>query len=135
MKKYGCIHPDILYALSRCGHGDRILIADGNYPVATRCPQAQTVYLGVCAGVPKVPEVLDAILAEINAEAAAVMTPGNGSSPEIFAEFAALLPGIQLSELGRFDFYTAAAQADVRLVLSTGEQRTFANLLLTVGVA
>lgn len=135
MNKQGCIHPEILHALSLCGHGDRVLIADGNYPIASRCPQARAVYLGVCAGVPEVTQVLDAVLAQIAVEAAAVMTPGDGVVPEVFAEFEARLPGIRLSEFNRFDFYAEAAGADVRLVISTGEQRTFSNILLTVGVA
>ena len=135
MNRQGCIHPEILSALSRCGHGDRILIADGNYPIASRCPQAALVYLGVSAGIPGVPEVLDAILAEINVEEAAVMTPDSGNEPAIFAEFKKRLPCMELSELGRFEFYAAATEPNVRLAISTGESRTFANILLTIGVS
>lgn len=135
MNRQGCIHPEILSVLSRCGHGDRILIADGNYPIASRCSQAVHVYLGISAGIPDVPEVLDAILAEVNVEDAAVMTPGSGSEPAIFAEFKKRLSDIELSELSRFEFYAAAADPNVRLAISTGESRTYANILLTVGVA
>ena len=49
MLKNGCIHPQIMQALSLCGHGDRILIADGNYPLAQRSGDAQKVYLGLTA--------------------------------------------------------------------------------------
>ena len=135
MNRQGCIHPEILSVLSRCGHGDRILIADGNYPIASRCPQAAHIYLGVSAGIPGVPEVLDAILAEINVEEATVMTPGSGTEPQIFAEFKKRLPGINLREFGRFEFYAAATEPNVRLAISTGESRTYANILLTIGVA
>lgn len=135
MNRDGCIHPGILLELSRCGHGDRILIADGNYPIASRCPQAVRVYVGVTKGLPRVSEVLDAILSEINVEAAAVMQPDDGPEPEIFTEFRERLPDIELDNLGRFTFYERAAEPNVRLVISTGEARTFANILLTVGVA
>jgi L-fucose mutarotase/ribose pyranase (RbsD/FucU family) len=35
MLKGTLIHPQILEALGRAGHGSQILIADGNYPIAT----------------------------------------------------------------------------------------------------
>ncbi|MFQ8759286.1 MAG: SIS domain-containing protein [Intestinimonas sp.] len=35
-----CIHPDLMRVLSLCGHGDKVLIADGNYPLAS-CPAAR----------------------------------------------------------------------------------------------
>lgn len=36
MLKGKLIHPDIMAALALCGHGDKVLIADGNYPLAPR---------------------------------------------------------------------------------------------------
>ena len=54
MFKDGCIHPGIMQALSRCGHGDKILIADGNYPLQGRTGACERVYLGVRAGLPQV---------------------------------------------------------------------------------
>ena len=40
-----------------------------------------------------------------------------------------------LERLGRYEFYDACCVPAVRLAISTGEKRTYANLLLTVGVA
>ena len=57
----GCIHPQIMQALSLCGHGDKILIADGNYPLQSRTGDAQKVFLGLTAGVPTVTQVLEAL--------------------------------------------------------------------------
>ena len=53
-----CIHPEIMKVLSLCGHGDKILIADGNYPVNSKSGDAAKVYLGLTSGVPEVTEVL-----------------------------------------------------------------------------
>ena len=36
MLKGKLIHPDIMAALALCGHGDKVLIADGNYPWTPR---------------------------------------------------------------------------------------------------
>ena len=38
MLKYRLLHPELLRALGEAGHGARVLIADGNYPLATRSP-------------------------------------------------------------------------------------------------
>ena len=130
-----CINPCILAAVSRLGHGDKILIADGNYPLQASCEQAKCVYLGLRAGEPTVTAVLETLLSEINVEAAAVMMPEDGSRPAIFDEFEALLPGVELQGIGRWEFYEASAQPKVRLAVSTGEKRVYANILLTVGVA
>lgn len=133
MKKSGLIHPELLNQLARCGHGDKILIADGNYPLAAESGTAERIYLGLSAGCPTVTQVLNVLLQEINVEAAAVMTPEQ--EPEIFSEFRRELEFSKLEMLSRGQFYEAAKDRKVRIAISTGEQRVYANILLTVGVA
>ena len=135
MRKQGCINPEIMKTLALCGHGDKILIADGNYPLDAKSGAAKKVYLGVSAGIPTVTQVLDALLCEINVEKAEVMLPEDGSTPDIFSEFSNCLSGVALDNLGRYDFYSACGEDCVRLAISTGEKRIFANILITVGVA
>lgn len=130
-----CIHPDLIRVLSLCGHGDKILIADGNYPLASKTGQAEKVYLGVTPGLPTVTDVLSALQSVCNFEKAEVMQPEGGSTPEIFGEFGQMLGRLELHKLGRYEFYDACCEPGVKLAVSTGEGRTFANLLLTVGVA
>lgn len=130
------IHPQIMAALAKCGHGSKILIADGNYPLAEKSGNAEKVFLGLVRGKPTVTEVLDALLSVINVEKAEVMLPEDGSEPEIFGEFRKQLNGMELSGLGRYEFYdTCMAENAIVLAISTGEQRVFANILLTVGCA
>lgn len=135
MRKQGCINPEIMRMLALCGHGDKILIADGNYPLDAKSGMAEKVYLGVSAGIPTVTAVLDALLCEINIEKAEVMLPEDGSTPDIFGEFSDRLGGVMLDGLGRYEFYSACGEDCVRLAISTGEKRVYANLLITVGVA
>ncbi len=135
MRKQGCINPEIMRTLALCGHGDKILIADGNYPLDAKSGMAEKVYLGVSAGIPTVTAVLDALLCEINIEKAEVMLPEDGSTPDIFGEFSDRLGGVMLDGLGRYEFYSACGEDCVRLAISTGEKRVYANLLITVGVA
>ncbi|NLV74427.1 MAG: RbsD or FucU transport [Chloroflexi bacterium] len=129
-------HPQILNALARAGHGSKVLIADGNYPFSTGAnPAAERVYLNLTRGSAPVDEVLAVLCQAIPVEAAEVMMPADGKEAPIFADFRRILPaGLQLGFLERFSFYTAARSQDVALVIATGEQRIYANILLTIGV-
>lgn len=135
MLKGKLIHPQLIAALSMCGHGDKVLIADGNYPLDSKTSDAELVYLGLTPGQPTVPQVLEAIQSVVNVEKAEVMDPADGTTPEIFGTFREMLDGMELDMLGRYAFYDACCDKNVRLAISTGEQRVFANILITIGVA
>ena len=129
------LHPEILEALGSSGHGGKVLIADGNYPFVTRAnPAAKRVYLNFTPGKLNVVEILEVIVGAIPVESVDVMTPDSGPEPTIFADFRHLLPGLELKKNGRFAFYDLARDPDCCLVIATGEQRIYANILLTIGV-
>jgi L-fucose mutarotase len=135
MLKTTLIHPEILGVLGRLGHGSKVLIADGNYPFATGSnPSAALVYLNLRQGLVTVTQVLETLVPSIPIEAVHVMQPNDGSTPGIFAEFTALLPGHELQRVERFAFYDLARGQDVGLTIATGEARVYANILLTIGV-
>jgi L-fucose mutarotase len=135
MLRYNLLHPEILAALGGAGHGAQVLIADGNYPFGTGAhPAARRVYLNLAPGLLTAPQVLAVLADATPIEAAHVMVPDGGPEPAIFAEFRMLLPGIALQPLGRFPFYEAARSPNLALVIATGEQRVYANILLTIGV-
>ena len=136
MLKGKLIHPDIMAALALCGHGDKVLIADGNYPLDSKTGDSALVYLGLMPGTPTGPQVLEAIQSVVNVEKAEVMNPDDGTTPEIFGTFREMLDGMELDMLGRYEFYDACMAEDaIVLAISTGEQRVFANILVTVGCA
>jgi L-fucose mutarotase len=130
------IHPEILAALAAAGHGSQVLISDGNFPHATATPPAATrVYLNLAPGRVTVTEVLEALAATIPVETAAVMRPHDADAPAMLAEYQALLPaGTPVDVVERFTFYELARGRDVTLAIATGDQRLYANLLLTIGV-
>ncbi|MDX9972849.1 MAG: RbsD/FucU family protein [FCB group bacterium] len=135
MLKQRLTHPDILEALAAAGHGSKVLITDGNYPASTCLGEnAALVYLNLAPGKPKVTEVLDILLTAIVVEEAAVMVPDDGPEPPIFQEFRSLMPDLELTAFNRFEFYEEASGPDTCLQIVTGEQRIYANLLLTLGV-
>ena len=145
MLKGTLIHPQILEALGRAGHSSQVLIADGNYPFATRLgPKATLANLNLSPGIVTCVQVLLALVTAIPIESACVMQyPTEGQSalraePPVWAEFRQILAkagaAVELLPVERFAFYEAAGNPNVVLTIATGEQATFANLLLTIGV-
>ena len=138
------IHPQIIGALARAGHA-KLLISDGNYPHWTkRGNNADVVFLNLAPGVLGAVDVLKVLVTQIPIEAAAVMeyarTGPNALSqdPPIWNEFRQVLhaAGVDsdLDHIERRKFYEAAGTPDVCLTIATGEQKIYANLLLTIGV-
>ncbi len=135
MLKSQLLHPGILSALGQSGHGSKVLIADGNYPFNTGSnPAAEHIFLNLRPGLVSVTDILETLATAIPVEAAHVMQPADGSEPPIFAEFRQLLPGLELQKLERFAFYDVSRERDVSLVIASGDQRLYANILLTIGV-
>ena len=135
MLKTRLLHPQVLQALGEAGHGAQVLIADGNYPLATRSnPASHRVYLNLAPGQLTVTDVLAVLAEAIPIESAHVMGPEDGSEPGIYKDFRTLLPDNELQRLGRFEFYDMARGPDTALAIATGEQRIYANILLTIGV-
>lgn len=130
-------HPEILEALGGAGHGSKVLIADGNYPFSTRAhPNARRVYLNLAPGIVTVTDVLQVLVDIVPIEHAQVMVTDTGEEPSIHQDFHSILPaGLELEKLRRYEFYDAILlDPDAALVIATGEQRIFANIILTIGV-
>jgi L-fucose mutarotase len=132
------ISPELMYALMKMGHGDELVLADGNFPadsVARRIVRADGL---------SVPDVLEAILQffplDSYADAAAfVMQPVEGDPPKppIWRKFKQLLDSaegssVELRQVERFAFYEQAKQAYA--VVATSETALYANLILKKGV-
>lgn len=136
MLKTRLLHPQILEALAASGHFSQVLIADGNFPAATCSnPLTKKVFLNLTAGIPDCMQVLDALLETIPVQEATVMTPPREFNAKIQMEYRKKL-GEQViwTSLARQDFYDKIKSSDTSLLIVTGEQRRFANLLLTIGV-
>ncbi len=128
------IHPLILSALGRSGHGSKVLISDGNFPHETASSNAATiVYLNVAPGLLSVGQILPVLRGAIPIESATVMAgPAGAPDPEPFERYEREL-SLRLQRLDRFEFYEAARSRDVSLVIASGDTAHYANLLLTIG--
>lgn len=135
------ISPDLLKALSQMGHGDELVIADGNFPSHSVGKSA----IVIRADGHGVPEILDAILQLIPLDtytekpvALMEVVPGDTcGTPTIWKEYEEILDrhepahhDIEYTE--RFAFYERAK--DAYLIIATGEKAIYANILLKKGV-
>ena len=132
------ISPELMLVLMKMGHGDELVLADGNFP-ADSCAQRIVRADGL-----SLTDVLRAIvpfypLDQYAVDKAFVMqpVPGDPPSPPIWDEFRKLLAEgegaeVPLSQVERFAFYEQAKQAYA--VVATSETALYANLILKKGV-
>ena len=132
------ISPDLMSILMRMGHGDEIVLADGNFP-AESC--AQRVVRADGHGVV---ELLSAIMQFFPLDSfvdhpASVMQPVDEAAiePPIWAEYRRVLARhegqeVELRPIERFRFYDFAKAAYA--IVATGETAVYANLILKKGV-
>src|SRR5262249_39822089 len=130
--------PELMSILMRMGHGDEIVLADGNFP-AESC--AQRIVRADGHGVA---ELLDAILKFFPLDSfvdhpASVMQPVDEAAPNppIWADYQRLITKheqreIELRPIERFRFYDFAKAAYA--IVATGETAIYANLILKKGV-
>ena len=135
-------HSGLLAALGRSGHSGKILITDGNYPVASGAPAAaERIFLNLAPGLLDVTRILEVLKRTVPIERAGLMVPAADAAgieaPEGIPAhdgYRAALPGVAFDEIPRWDFYDAAKAEDVTVVIVSADQRLYANLLLTIGV-
>lgn len=130
------LSPELLKVLMEMGHGDTIVIGDGNFPAAAN---AQRLIRLDGHGVP---EVLDAILKLMPLDTYVerpVSLMDNGDSenrPPIWEEYADIINRNEGEKefrlVERFQFYTEAKKAYA--IIATGETAIYANVILQKGV-
>lgn len=134
------LSPELLKVLCEMGHGDELVIGDGNFPAESMGKNAVVIR----ADGHGVPEILDAILSvlpldQYSEKPVALMevVPGDPVVPTIWDTYRALLQkhdpdhsAIEMTE--RFAFYERAKKAYA--IIATGETAIYANVLLKKGV-
>ena len=129
--------PDLLKILMEMGHGDEIVISDGNFPAASVAKRLVRL-----DGL-NVPEVLDAILSVmpldtyVESPVALMELSGNDTeTPPIWETYSKIIgkyePGTKIENIERFDYYERAKKAYA--VVYTTESAIYANILLKKGV-
>ena len=132
------ISPELMKVLMEMGHGDEIVIADGNFPAASNARRL------VRADGHNAPVLLEAILKffplDIYVEkpvALMAVVPGDDTKPTIWEEYQKIIKasGEKFKEfefVERFEFYERAQKAYA--VVATSERALYANVILKKGI-
>lgn len=135
------LSPELLKVLCEMGHGDELVIADGNFPSASVGKDA----IVIRADGHGTAELLDAILqllpldtyVEKPVALMAVVAGDDVPTPPIWKEYEAILQkhephNCAMEEMERFAFYDRAKKAYA--IIASGETAVYANVLLKKGV-
>lgn len=145
MLNHRLIHPQINAVLGQAGHHSTVLIADGNYPAASKKgPNAQVISMNLMPGVINCNQALEAVLSAVPVEAVQTMmyeTEGLyalDGDPLVWDDYRQTIEtmgiDLQLAAIEKWAFYEAVATADHVLTIQTADQQRFANVLVTLGV-
>lgn len=135
------LSPELLKVLCEMGHGDRLVIGDGNFPAESMGKNAIVIRCDGC----EVPELLDAILqlfpldtyVEKPVSLMEVM-PGDQTETPIWDTYQKIVEEYDnrgkdaIGTIERFQFYEEAKQAYA--ILATREKALYANVILQKGV-
>lgn len=135
------ISPELLKVLCEMGHGDRIVIADGNFAAASTGKNAIVIR---CDG-HGVPELLEAILKlfplDTYSEHPAILMdvlPGDNVKTPIWNTYREIVSKYDergddiFTKISRSDFYAEAREAYA--IIATSEKALYANIILQKGV-
>ena len=135
------LSPDTLKVLCEMGHGDTLVIADGNFPAASIGKNA----IVLRADGHSATDILDAVLTLFPLDTYVdhpvhlmQVTPGDDVQTPIWDEYKTIVTkhdqrgADAFSDIERFAFYEQAKHAYA--IIATGESALYANLLLQKGV-
>lgn len=133
------IPPELMKIMMEMGHGDDLVIADGNFPSASVAQATQTKYL-IRADGHNVPELLDAILKffpldqYVKQPVSLMQAPSEQpiwkTYTDVIKKHDSKFNDFEMIE--RFAFYERAKKAFV--IIATSEKALYANIILKKGV-
>ena len=130
------LSPELLKVLCEMGHGDELVIGDGNFPAAANAKRlVRADGIGAC-------DLLDAILQvfpldqyDDNNFVLMQKCEGDAVDVRIWAQYEAILkkyePTASVSFEERFAYYERAKRAYA--IVATGEEQQYANIILKKG--
>lgn len=129
MKRTPLLHAELSDVIARLGHGDLLVIADAGLPIPDG---PRRIDLAVTANVPRLRDVLAAVLSEMQVESAVIADELAPASPAVHAELLRQLGITPVATLSHEQF--KAATRGARAIVRTGEFSPYANVILRAGV-
>jgi len=129
MKRTALLHAELSEVVARLGHGDLLVIGDAGLPIPDG---PRRIDLAVAPGVPRIHEVLAAVLSEMQVESAVVAAELAGRNPAVDAQIRQQLAAVPVAALPHEDFKALTRSA--RAMVRTGECSPYANVILRAGV-
>lgn len=134
------LSPALLRVLNEMGHGDEIVIADGNFPSESMGRDGIVIRADGHGVTPLLDAVLQLMpLDQYSQFQVALMSvvPGDDCKPTIWEVYKALLSKHEpeygkIEMMERFAFYERSKKAYA--IIATGETQIYANILLKKGV-
>ena len=131
------LSPDLLKILMEMGHGDEIVLADGNFPAASMARRL------IRSDGNQVAPLLEAALKLLPLDpfverpvALMAVVPGDSSQPTIWEKYRQIIQNYEkfsdFEYVERFAFYERARRAYA--VVATSETAVYANIILTKGL-
>ncbi|SET40581.1 L-fucose mutarotase [Natronincola peptidivorans] len=131
------ISPELMKVMMEMGHGDEIVIADGNFPATShgkRCIRSDGN---------DIPKILDAILKFMpidtyiqNPITLMEVCEDDPVNPVIWKQYQEILGKYKytgnLNKIDRFEFYNRAQKAYA--IVATSEKAQYANIIISKGV-
>lgn len=131
------LSPELLKILMEMGHGDEIVLADGNFPSASHTNRL------VRLDGQMIPAILESVLTLfpldtfVESPVTYMATPKGESDPAIWESYSTILSKTgneqtSIEQVDRFEFYKRAQQAYA--IIATSETALYANIILKKGV-
>lgn len=135
------ISPALLKALCEMGHGDTLVIADGNFPAESVGKDAIVIRYDAVGVTPLLRAILELFPLDTYVEkpvSLMALVPGDKVETPIWDEYKECIRAVDargdavIENVERFAFYEKAKKA--YLVIATGESALYANIILQKGV-
>ncbi|WP_454906175.1 D-ribose pyranase [Variovorax gossypii] len=128
MKRSPLLHAELSHVIASLGHGDMLVLGDAGLPIPDG---PRRIDLAVARGVPKLTDVLQAVLSEMQVEGIVVAGEALDDAKNLPGWYPQSL-GIAPQTVSHEEFKRRTAKA--RAMVRTGECTPYANIILVAGV-
>lgn len=129
MKKTPLLNNNISNVISKMGHTEMLAIGDCGLPIPS---ETERIDLALVKGVPGFIETLKAVLLELEIEEVILASEIKEHNNELLEEIKSVIGNVKITFISHEEF-----KKDLKIckaVIRTGEQKSYANIILKSGV-